>query len=132
MERDPQGKIEAEIAELTKQIEAKRRVLESDNGIIEEKEFVRSAVAEKISEITPQFNVQKTSSIKNDNKISYLDNADEETSETVNGLLEIVFSKGIEDAIKEAEKQEPYIMDAFHDALTDKMFEELKTRKIIN
>lgn len=132
MERDPQGKIEAEIAELTKQIEAKRRVLESDNGIIEEKEFVRSAVAEKISEIIPQFNTPRTSSVKNDNKISYLDSADEETSETVNGLLEIVFSKGIEDAIKEAEKQEPYIMDAFHDALTDKMFEELKTRKIIN
>lgn len=134
MERDPQSKIELEIADLTKQIEAKRKILEASKGIIEEKEVVRQAVGEKISENSPQFTQKSASPAKKTggNSVSYLDSADEETSDIVNGLLGIVFSSGIEIAIKEAEKQEPYIMDAFHDALTDKLYEELRSRGIIN
>lgn len=132
MENVSQSVIESEIAELTKQIEAKRTVLEQTKGLIEEKEIVRQVVGEKISEAssvaTPP---PKVSSPKSSGKGSYLDSADEETTEIVNALLAIVFSKGIDVAIKEAQQQPPYILDAFHDALTDKIYDQLKEAGII-
>lgn len=125
-----ENRIEQEIADLTKQIEAKRRILESEKGIIEEKEIVRDVVAEKISGSIPSFSSQK-SQIKNDKSISYLDNVDSETEETVNGLISIAFSKGIEAAIKEAENYDAYIMDAFHDAMTDKVYDQMKSQGLV-
>lgn len=122
--------IEAEIAELTKQIEAKRSILESERGIVEEKDAVRQVVGEKISEAVPSF-VPKAVSTKDDDNKSYLDSADEDTTNIINGLLEKVFSEGIATAIKYAEMNDPYIIDAFHDALTDKMYEKLKAEGIV-
>ena len=42
--------IEAEIAQLQKMIEVKRNQLEAQSGIVEEKELVRSAIQEMITE----------------------------------------------------------------------------------
>jgi hypothetical protein len=122
--------IEAEIAELTKQIEIKRRVLESEKGIIEEKDVVRQAVGEKISEEIVSFQPQKKTTKSDDGK-SYLDSVDEDTAHIINGLLEKFFSEGPRVAIKYAEMNDPYIIDAFHDALTDKMYEKLKAEGIV-
>lgn len=46
-------------------------------------------------------------------------------------LVNIVFEKGIEKAIAEAKKKPPFIADAFHDALVDKILPELKKRGVI-
>lgn len=133
-EQFSKGNIEAEIAELSKQIEQKRNLLESQKGIIEEKELVRTAIGEKISSrpvasspspasvSTSKFSVSAT---------SYLDSVDESTEQEINRLLSIVFEKGMEEAIKEAEKGDAFIIDAFHDALVDKMYGELKARGIV-
>lgn len=128
-----QNKIEQEIAELSKQIEQKRNLLESQKGIIEEKEVVREVLGEKIKQVSP---VPPASSpagttAKPGVGTSYLDSVDPETEAEVNRLLGIVFSKGIEAAISEAERDDAYLMDAFHDALTDKMYEEMRTRGMV-
>jgi hypothetical protein len=49
----------------------------------------------------------------------------------VERLLEEVFKKGVEKASEDAVKAGPFILDAFHDALTDKLYDELKKRKLI-
>ena len=134
-EQFSQNKIEAEIAELAKQIDAKRRVLEDQKGMIEDKEIVRQAVGEKINQNIPQVSPAAAGapakSAAKTGVTSYLDSVDEETEAEVNRLLQIVFSKGIDAAVSEAEKDDPFLMDAFHDALTDKVYDQLKAGGIV-
>lgn len=49
----------------------------------------------------------------------------------VERLISIAFSEGIEKSVKEARKQNPFILDAFHDALTSKLYEELKKKGLL-
>lgn len=125
-----ENKIEAEIAELTKQIESKRRVLESKKGFIEEKDLVRQAVGEKISAAVPTY-TPRAASVTTTNAKSYLDSADEDTANMVNELLQKVFSEGMALAMKQVKLNDPYIIDMFHDALTDKLYEKLKADGIV-
>lgn len=136
--------IEAEIAALTREIEIKRRALEAQNGIVsegEDKEFVRTALAEKIrqsfSAAPPASSVSSAVPVPPpppkpaSQGASYLDSLDDATSAKVNVLIQEFFTKGLERAIRDAKNEEPYVMDAFHDALTDKLYEELKRRKAV-
>ncbi|MBN2197681.1 hypothetical protein JW698_00565 [Candidatus Wolfebacteria bacterium] len=62
----------------------------------------------------------------------YLNNSsDEEVKKQVERLIEIVFNQGLEKAIKEAIKSGGFVLDAFHDALTDKLYDEIKKRNLI-
>jgi len=61
----------------------------------------------------------------------YLQDDDEAIKKEVENLVEQVFDKGLEAALKSAAKQSPFIEDAFHDALVDKLLPELKKRGII-
>ncbi|MEI6296872.1 MAG: hypothetical protein WCO84_04480 [bacterium] len=133
-----QNIIEAEIAELTKRIQEKRKVLEEQNGIIEEKDLIRSAVAEGISSSpssqtssSSQKTTVTTKSTEQKTDISYIDTIDPKTGEEVNRLIEIAFTKGIEAAFSEVSKDEPYVVDAFHDVLVDRLYEDLKNRGIV-
>jgi hypothetical protein len=49
----------------------------------------------------------------------------------VEDLISMAFSRGIEASAKEAAKAGPFILDAFHDALTSKLYEELKNRGLL-
>lgn len=49
----------------------------------------------------------------------------------VEQLINMAFSEGIEKSVKEAAKAGPFILDAFHDALTSKLYEELKKRGLL-
>lgn len=131
--------IELEIEALSKEIEAKRRELETKAGVVHEstgeKELVRASLAEKINaqlppSIAPLGPVPTAPAIAATG--SYLDDLDAETAEKVNALIQQVFEKGLERAIKDAKNFEPYVLDAFHDALVDRMYDELKRRKAIN
>lgn len=136
-----QNVIESEIAELAKKIQEKRKILEEQNGIIEEKDLVRSAVAEGISrsplsQASSTQTAQKittTASQSSGKKadVSYLDTLDEESGAEVNRLIDVAFTKGIEAAFSEVSKDEPYIMDAFHDVLVDRLYEELKKKGVV-
>lgn len=49
----------------------------------------------------------------------------------VEKLVDMVFHEGIEKAIREAKRRQPFVADAFHDALVDKLLPVLKERGII-
>ncbi len=57
--------------------------------------------------------------------------SDEEVRETVTALLTRVFEKGLEDAIAAAKRYDPFLEDAFHDALVEHLIPELRRRGIL-
>ncbi|MBI3633767.1 MAG: hypothetical protein HY226_05775 [Candidatus Vogelbacteria bacterium] len=134
--------IEAEIAELSQKIAEKRKILELGAHVVEERDLVKAVVGEKISNTVPQAQAttaaatttQQTTPVvvvKTDDGKSYLDFLDPESRGIVERLVEDVFSKGMQKTFKELEFEEPYIIDAFHDVLTDKLYIELKKRGIL-
>ncbi len=124
--------LEEEIVELQKLIEAKRNELEDAGGVVvEERDLVRQAVAEMVSSSLPatsdEEEKKKTPTIQNkDNGASYLDNLDEDSVASVNTYIEQISQVGIVKTIKTISEESPYILDAFHDALIDKLYDDLK------
>lgn len=134
--------IEAEIFELSQKIAEKRRELEAGKGIVEEREIIKLALGEKISNTVPQTNAvtsdttntavrPTTSGGAVPTSKSYLDYLDEESRAIVEQLVESVFTNGLEKTLKGLEMQEPFIIDAFHDVITDKIYDELKKRGVV-
>ncbi len=56
---------------------------------------------------------------------------DEGVREKVEELVEMTLRDGLEKGLREAKKQTPFIEDAYHDALVDKLLPELKKRGLI-
>lgn len=133
------GDLEAEIAELTKQIEAKKLALESSAGVVrEDREIISSTVAEKFYDPASS---ASDDSVADDNqgeadkktKVSkdYLDNLQPETVSAINAYVSLIPKSGIRKTIKLVQTEQPFMVDAFHDALVTRLYEELKQRGII-
>jgi len=135
--------LETEIKELERKIEEKRRLLESESSVVEEKELVRESVSDLIkenlggtNEIAPSFSPSSSSPVSASPSAaqapsSYLDTLDQETSESLSALLEELPKKGLKKTLDEAAKSDAYTLDAFHDLLVDRFYEELKARGIV-
>ncbi len=54
--------------------------------------------------------------------------APEEVTRTVEQLVQLMFKTDIETAVSAAKRYPPFVEDAFHDALVDKLLPELKKR----
>lgn len=63
---------------------------------------------------------------------AYAQNAPAPTKEEIENLLRIAFQKGVLAAAEEAKKTNPFILDAFHDALAGKLYPELKKRGLLD
>jgi len=76
---------------------------------------------------------QPTPRAKDDTLPAYMEeeNVEEIAKEKVKKLVEVTFQKGIEEAIRESKNFSPYIEDAFHDALVDKLLPILKERGVL-
>lgn len=68
---------------------------------------------------------------QSDSLPDYLMKESDEIKNRVEGLINLAFLKGIDLSAKEAVKSGPFILDAFHDALTSKLYEELKKRGLL-
>ena len=64
---------------------------------------------------------------------SYLqkEDADPRVKLEVEKLVDMVFHKGLFEASEEAKKHPPFVEDAFHDVLVDKLLPELKKRGVL-
>lgn len=59
----------------------------------------------------------------------FSEDAQKETQEKLQRLVDIAFERGLVEAIAAARKMhDPYILDEFHDALVDKLHDELVRR----
>jgi len=69
---------------------------------------------------------------ESDSLPDYLIEESNQVKDKVEALIGLAFSKGIEASAKEAAKAGPFILDAFHDALTSKLYAELKNRGLLS
>ncbi len=128
--------IEHDIAELEKQLEAKKAALEHDKtetgmeGGPSEKEILHDVVGQKIQEHIPAYlpTTQVPISITPEPP-SYLS---QELKNKVKEIIDLVFAKNLDEGIKEAGKSgNPALVDAFHDMLVDELYDQLiEKRKI--
>lgn len=61
----------------------------------------------------------------------YTKNYSEADKLTIENILQVAADKGLDSANKMAEDKPPYILDAFHDALAEKLLPYLKQKGII-
>lgn len=131
-----QGKhsaLEADIEKLSKEVAEKRNLPEykelSEKELV--KEHLRSIIKPPITGgEKPVVKSQEPSAVS-EILPDYLKDSTAEIKLQVEKLVDLVFHQGLEKTVKEAKKTRPFILDAFHDALSDKLYEELKKRKMI-
>ena len=111
--------------EILKNFEAKRaEVLKSKEGILspeQEKEILKEAVLERIKTSQPlppiqqQAIQQKAQDIKAEPK-----------ERQIELLIQLAFGKSVIEAVEVAKKLDnPYLLDEFHDALVDELYNKL-------
>lgn len=126
-----------EIQKLEQQLEEKKRAL-AETGVQapEEKELFREVLKEHIETLrpvllptapTPQVSLPPASvppaAIAHDTEAEVKKQEARET--IVRTLVEKAMTGTIEDAVKEAEKISPYMLDELHDHLVDNMYDKL-------
>ncbi len=57
--------------------------------------------------------------------------SEEAVNRKIENLVAIAFDKGVAEAWQAASRENPFVVDAFHDALIDKLMPELKKRGVI-
>lgn len=97
---------------------------------VPEKEIIKEVIQPVINP-QPTGNTVTSSTPLPKDLPNYLKDSSGEEKIRVEGLVSMALEKGLDRAAKEARQSTPFILDAFHDALTDKLYEELKNRKII-
>ncbi|KKS82253.1 MAG: hypothetical protein UV58_C0011G0007 [Candidatus Wolfebacteria bacterium GW2011_GWC1_43_10] len=65
------------------------------------------------------------------NLAAYAASADVNSKTKVERLIKLTLEKGLASGVNFAQKEDPYILDLYHDSLADKMLEEMKSRKLI-
>ncbi len=122
--------LEQDIERLSKEIAEKRNLLESKK--MPEREIIKQTLEPIIKPTVSQpAPIQPSVSAEKDILPDYLKDSPAEIKLQVEKLVDSVFHQGIEKTAKQARQAGAFILDAFHDALTDKMHEELKKRKLI-
>ena len=127
--------IEQQIAQLEQQIQEKKAALGQDQrsdqeSIPSDKEVLHQVIGERIRQQVPTYYPQQRTQKPTNtdpNDPSYLT---EELKDKVQELVNLVFTKSLEEGIKEATgSNNPALIDAFHDVLVDELYGALLERK---
>ncbi|MBI4034142.1 MAG: hypothetical protein HY378_01155 [Candidatus Brennerbacteria bacterium] len=124
--------LEKSLSSLGEHVERERAAYETPGA--PEKEIVKRGL-QSFSQTLPKNDVEekeKEEAKAEDSVLpAYLREGDEGVKKEVENLVGLVFEKGLEAALKEAGKRPPFLEDAFHDALVDKLLPELRKRGMV-
>lgn len=88
--------------------------------------------------LQPMVAVSTTPAVQQDRSVAddamlppYMKHATSDIKDRVERLVEDAFKHGVEHAAEEAQKEGPFVVDALHDALSDRFYEELKKRNLV-
>lgn len=118
--------LEKDIAGLSEEIRSRQEKIPSPE--FSQREILKSVIQEKIQ---AQPSPAPAASDQPSVLPQYLQQESPEVRLKVEELVELALHKGIDASIAEAKKYGPFLLDALHDTLTSKIYEELKSRKLI-
>ena len=123
--------LEQDIKRLSREVKEKRNLPEHKE--LSERELIKQTLQPLIRPRAPVApSVAKPAPLIKETFLpDYLKDSPAEIKLQVEKLVDAVFHQGLEKTVKEANRAGAFILDAFHDALTDKLYEELKQRKLI-
>ncbi len=120
--------LEADIARLTAEVTHRREMPE--NTATEGKELLRQSI-QSMAPVAAPIASAGGATIIEEPVPNYAMDALPETKLQIEQLLELAFQEGIEKANDTAVKASPFVLDAFHDALTGKLYPEFQKRGIL-
>ncbi|MDP3710245.1 MAG: hypothetical protein Q8R29_00800 [bacterium] len=132
-----QSKIESspedEIKELERKLdEKKRQFAEKQVETTEEKEILREVLQKQVEEVRtsteePSGAAPAVTHILTDDLKTQADEVKkkEKREEQIKHLVEIALTKSISEAVKVAQKSNPYLLDELHDHLVDDYYDKL-------
>lgn len=119
--------LEQDIQKLSKEIK--------ERGLAEKgKEALRTVIREQAPSYTKAAGGQslpKSAAEPSSPLPSYLQQEPADVRLKVEKLLDFAWHKGVFRAFKEAQKGGQLVLDAFHDSITDKLYEEFKKRGLL-
>src|SRR3989344_2983705 len=120
--------LEKDMERLSKEIRERKE--SSANLRTSDRDALQSVLAQRIQSqaLTPE----EPAAPENDVLPVYLQKESPEIQLKVEELIDVTFHKGIDASISEAKKYGPYILDAFHDTLTSKLYDELRSRGLVS
>lgn len=118
--------LEKDIAGLSQEILRRQEKIPSPET--SQREILKTVIQEKIQ---AQPSPAPANAAQSSVLPQYLQQESPEVRLKVEELVELALHKGIDASIAEAKKYGPFILDALHDTLTSKIYEELKSRKLI-
>lgn len=123
--------IEQDIERLSREVKEKRNLPEYKE--VPERELIKQTLQPLIRPSAPAApSVAKPAPSTEETILpDYLKDSPAEIKLQVEKLVDAIFHQGIEKTVKEANRAGAFVLDAFHDALTDKLYEELKKRNLI-
>ncbi len=126
--------LEKDIEKLSREVMEKKNLAE--NRECSERDIIKQAITPLVFQIKcqPVKKINDSHAVSNGEETflpDYLKDSSVEIKLQVEKLVESVFNDGLEKTIKKATTSNAFVLDAFHDALTDKLYNELKTRKLI-
>lgn len=126
---------EDEIRHLEQKLAEKKKELESQNQPQSEKEVFREVLKSHIEEMKPGVSLPRgdASDLRQQGSVAVqpvskkpVDTEKQaEREEIIQQLIEIALSRTIQDAVKIAQEESPYLLDELHDHLVDDYYEKL-------
>lgn len=120
--------LEGDIQRLSQEVAERQNKIETEHPT----EAVREVLREKIYP-QPAAPAPHAPASQNASPIlpAYLQKESPEVRLKIEELIDLTFHQGLDKAIAEAGQYGPFVLDALHDALTSKLYSELKSRGLI-
>ncbi len=111
--------------------EVKSRLEKDPAQEISHREIIKSVIGSQIQ--AQQTNPPSAAAVSEPSPMlpQYLQEESPEVRLKIEELVDVAFHKGIDKSIAEAKQYGPFILDALHDTLTTKLYEELKSRNLL-
>lgn len=122
--------LERDIERLSREVQEKKNLPENKEK--SEKEIIKQTIGPLIQQAASDSQGAASDEEVQESVLpEYLKESPEEIKLEVEKLVDSVFHNGLAKTASRVRKADPFVLDAFHDALTDKLYEELKKRKLI-
>lgn len=131
LEVSPHQSIEEEIRNLTEVVGRNRNATPETH-----KEIINEALRERAYSHAPSLrevtlHIQTPSSKRKGVLPTYLDNETPDVRLRIEQIIDTAYHKGIWEGYREAEKAGTFMLKAFHDALIDRLYDDMKRRGLI-